>query len=436
MVAGLGDPKQIESEPGNVAGDDGGIDADADAGVEGGEPGPGAPVQAVSIAMSATHGCAVVIDAANSPENGTIRCWGSNRSGELGNDPAAVATSSTPLEVAGRGTGEQTGASTLALATAYSCTVTNATGGSFLLCWGNVPGVSRVTREEATPAYEPSYMDIDVRPLAGVASASMTDEGGCCTLNDQSLVCWGQDLAPPAPDGGVTSLDGGLAVGDEFDTVAVGRAHACGIAATSSSATRDVECWGANDRGQAGLPLSTLVSHPNHMGLGTLGNLRAVATGGDVSCALFESGALYCWGQNDHGQLGTGTSGADSPQPQQVMFPAKSADAALPKATAVAVGDGHACAVLDDFSVWCWGDNGASQLGGGQGGPQYSAVPGRVQKAPGHYLGAVQGIAAGGQTTCAILIDDTRVWCWGANDSLQAGQPVGNEISYAAPVEW
>jgi alpha-tubulin suppressor-like RCC1 family protein len=433
MVAGLGDPKKNESvEPTGTGGDDGGADAglDVDAGPDAGEPGPGSPLQAMAVAMSPTHGCAIVNDAPSSPENGTIRCWGDNGAGQLGNAPTAAAMSSTPIEVAGRGTAELNGANALALASGYSCTVA---AGGYLLCWGDIPVGTGVTRVEPTPAYEPSQMDIDVRPIAGVASASMTDVGGCVTLAaDQSLLCWGQDLAPSTPDGGVTVLDGGIVVGDEFDTVAVGRAHACGIAATSSSATRDVECWGANNRGQSGLPASPLaVSQPHHLGLGAKGNLLSVATGGDVSCALFENGTLYCWGANDHGQLGTGTAGADSSQPQQVVFPPGAG-----AVSAVAVGDGHACAVLDT-SVWCWGDNGASQLGGGPGGPIYSAVPGKVQKATGsHVLGEVNGIAAGGQTTCTILLSDPRVWCWGANDSRQAGQPSGNEVSFATPVAW
>jgi alpha-tubulin suppressor-like RCC1 family protein len=436
MVADLGDPKTLGTtdQTGPLGGDAGG-DAQAplgeagDAG-DGGESGAGSTLQAVTIAVGATHACAVVRDAPGSPENGTMRCWGANDTGELGNDPATVTSSFTPVEVAGRGQVEQSGAASLTLASGYSCTITT---DGYLLCWGAVPAVGGVTRADSTLAYEPSQMDINIRPLADVASASITDVGGCCTLVDRSLICWGQDLAPTAPDGGVTALDSGIDVGDEFDEVSVGRAHACGIAATQSSSTRDVECWGANTHGQTGLPFSTVVSHPNHLGLGAKGNLLAVAAGGDDSCALFESGALYCWGANDRGQLGTGSAGVDSQLPLPVSF-ANVSSSAVP--FAVAVGDGHACAVLNDRSVWCWGDNSASQLGGGPGGPSFSAEPTRVRWASNHLLSDVESIAAGGRTTCAILINDPRVWCWGANDQGQSGQPPGNPVAYATPVAW
>jgi hypothetical protein len=431
LVANLGDPKGLEptGDSGAVLAE-AGVDPDAsdadDAGDDG-DSGANSSLAALTVAVGARHACAVVSDGTSSPENGTIRCWGANDQGQLGSDPAVVPSSSTPLEVAGRGTGAppQSKAKTLSLAGGYSCTTTQDT---FLLCWGNVTEASGVTRNPPTPAYEPSPMYFYVRQLAQLASASMTAEGGCCTLQDTSLVCWGGDLAPSAPDGGVT-LDGGVFVADRFETVSVGRDHACGIAATTSTSSRDVECWGANDHGQTGLPFSPLVSHPNHLGLGANGTLLQVATGGDTSCALFEGGALYCWGANDHGQLGTGTVGVDSQVPVAVTFPGSYAP------IAVALGDTHACAVLSDRSVWCWGDDSAAQLGDGTGGTS-TTTPSKVQRIPGHFLTGVTSIAAGGSTTCATLLGDPNVWCWGANDSGQAGQPAGAPVPYATRIPW
>lgn len=431
-VANLGDPKGL-GPAGDAAEDDGaavdtGSHPDSQAPGDGGDGGDsvaGAVLQAVAIAVGSTHACAVVRDGPSSPENGTIRCWGSNASGELGSDPASVAMSAKPLEVQGRGGGPQNKASSLTLAAGYSCTITT---DQYVLCWGSVPSDSSVMRAQDTPAYQPSLMDFDVSPLQA-ATASMGPEGGCYTQFNQSLVCWGGDLVPQAPDGGVV-LDGGVFVGDAFESVSVGTAHACGIGSPSSSSTRDVECWGANEHGQSGMVFSSVVNHPHHLGLGTMGTLVQATSGGDVSCALFQNGSVYCWGADDRGQLGPAGTGADSYQPLQVPLPTA--------AISIAIGDAHVCALLSDTSVWCWGDNTSGQLGAGPGGPASSAAPSRVLKAPsGHYLSGIQSIAAGGGTTCALLFGDPNVWCWGANGDGQAGQaPSTSIVATATSVAW
>jgi alpha-tubulin suppressor-like RCC1 family protein len=184
------------------------------------------------------------------------------------------------------------------------------------------------------------------------------------------------------------------------------------------------------------MPSSPLVGHPNKLGLGARGQLLQVATGGNDSCALVgTSGTVYCWGANDTGQLGSG-AGADSPVPLTVSLPGQASSGSGAVTTKqIALGDGHACALTLDSHVWCWGDNTRAQLGQGLPSKQ-PATPQLVQKAPGHNLAYVEAIAAGGQTTCAKLFDDKRVWCWGANDYGQAGQPGGGTVGYASPVAW
>jgi hypothetical protein len=318
------------------------------------------------------------------------------------------------------------------MAPGYSCAIT--TDGYFL-CWGNVPEGASITREPPKEPWEPSSMDFDTTPLVGLATASVTSEGGCVTLAaDRSLVCWGADLAPSTPDGGVTHLDGGVIVGDLFDGVSVGGAHACGIAVTPSTAAQDVECWGVNTQGQTGMPSSPLVGHPNKLGLGASGSLEQVATGGNDSCALLYSGHIFCWGANDRGQLGSGP-GPDSPVPLPVSLPNQASGGLSSVPKQLAVGDGHVCALTVDSHVWCWGDNTYGQLGQGSAGAGVS-TPQLVQKAPGHTLAYVDAIAAGGQTTCARLFNDKRVYCWGLNDQGQAGQPEGTTVAYATPVAW
>lgn len=433
IVANLGDPREMAHDDGGPGGPEAAVGSDGGVDDGGGDDATASTLQPLAIAVGPKHACAVVNAGTSSPFNGTVRCWGANDTGQLGIDSNRVPSSYQPIAIAAiSGSTEPLSAEGVTLAPGYSCAIT--TDGYFL-CWGNVPEGAGIKRESPVAPWEPSSMDFGPAPLIGLATASVTGEGGCVTLAaDRSLVCWGNDLAPATPDGGVTHLDGGVIVGDSFDVVSVGGAHACGIAVTPSSGAQDVECWGVNAHGQTGLPSSPLVGHPNKLGLGAGGPLKQVATGGNDSCALLVSGHLFCWGANDRGQLGAG-AGPDSPVPLPVSLPNQSSGlSSVPKQ--LAVGDGHVCALTEDSHVWCWGDNSQAQLGQGGASSSIPSTPQAVQKAPGHALAYVDAIAAGGQTTCAKLFDDKRVYCWGANDQGQAGQPGGGTVGYATPVAW
>jgi alpha-tubulin suppressor-like RCC1 family protein len=140
----------------------------------------------------------------------------------------------------------------------------------------------------------------------------------------------------------------------------------------------------------------------------------AVSAGFAHTCALTEGGAVKCWGANEHGQLGDGTTTSRS----------RPADVALPAAaTAVGAGFFHTCAVAGG-TVYCWGDNATGSLGNG------SFVPSPVPVPVGGVAGATQVAGGGGQTstgsgvfdyghTCARSGGEVR--CWGGNESGQLG---------------
>jgi alpha-tubulin suppressor-like RCC1 family protein len=136
------------------------------------------------------------------------------------------------------------------------------------------------------------------------------------------------------------------------------------------------------------------------------------------ACAVLGDGSVWCWGDNGDGQLGS--PGGRSPSPRRVAL--------APKALAVAAGGdnddsglptGFTCALLEDRTVVCWGAGDRGQLGSGttnQGSP--IAVPA---------LSDVQQISAGGGHACAVQ-GDGKLFCWG--DNLE-GQ-IGNGNSGAA----
>lgn len=146
------------------------------------------------------------------------------------------------------------------------------------------------------------------------------------------------------------------------------------------------------------------------------GCIAAIASGGEHSCAATSGGDVYCWGANDQMQLGS--SGGDSAAPRKV--------AGVSGAMALAAGDDHTCALLGGGGVVCWGANDAGQLGTGQTGA--AALAG----SPVSSIGGVKALAAGDRHTCAIDSDDS-VYCWGDNGMSQVLD--GESAAVSTPVE-
>jgi hypothetical protein len=132
----------------------------------------------------------------------------------------------------------------------------------------------------------------------------------------------------------------------------------------------------------------------------------AVAAGGEHSCALFEGGKVSCWGSNERGQLGIGTTSLLEPRPHQLV--------GLEGVTELALGASHTCALLADKSVRCWGDNQRAQLG-----QQASVQPALSPQPVGDGLLRAEHIVAGGRHTCAVRAIENDVVCWGDNEKHQ-----------------
>jgi alpha-tubulin suppressor-like RCC1 family protein len=155
-----------------------------------------------------------------------------------------------------------------------------------------------------------------------------------------------------------------------------------------------------------------------------------VAANASATCALLVSGQIECWGDNTHGQLGLGDT-----QPRFAP-PARVVDLGSGRsASALSLGDGFACALLDTHQAKCWGDNSANQLGAALHGPAYGDDPNEM----GDFLPvAVQGggrrvraIAAGRAHACAIL-DTGDARCWGDNTlgQLAAGDASAHSLFF------
>jgi alpha-tubulin suppressor-like RCC1 family protein len=179
----------------------------------------------------------------------------------------------------------------------------------------------------------------------------------------------------------------------------VGSQHSC-VTAVSGG----IKCWGHNESGQLGNGTTKESGVPIAVA-GLSAGMRALAASGDT-CAVTDAGALACWGHNESGQLGNGATSAS-------LVPAGVAGLSS-GVTAVAAGALHTCAVVAGGAVKCWGDNSSGELGNGTTADSLTPV-------------AVKGLSSGGAAvalgfghTCALL-EGGSVKCWGLNTYGQLG---------------
>ena len=201
-------------------------------------------------------------------------------------------------------------------------------------------------------------------------------------------------------------------------SVAAGKAYTCALLEDKT-----LQCWGVDDYGQLGTDLTATCNNqfggPNCSRVPAtvpgLSDVVAVSAGGYHACALLKDGTARCWGRNNWGQLGNGstTSPPKSASPLEVV--------GLNNAIAISAGlsdipynSAHTCAVLSDQTVRCWGYNGYGELGNGS-----TTASGTPVAVPGV---AATGIAVGWAHTCAVLTDKT-VECWGYSNNGEMEMP-------------
>lgn len=253
---------------------------------------------------------------------------------------------------------------------------------------------------------KPSLADEPVELALGVHS--------CARTRSRAVRCWGgsedgQTGAHTAAQRAPKTVDGLVAVAQ----IGVGPFHSC---ARTSAGT--VRCWGSNGLGQLGD--GTTASRAAPVTVTGLTGVAQVALGESHTCARRFDGSVWCWGFNGSGQLGDGTW-SDHRAPRPVMSLGERL-----RAESLAAGHFHTCARTDDGGVWCWGFNGAGQLGDGTRADRLAPV--RVVGLPPGVM--VERVAAGRHHTCALLEDGTA-WCWGENASGQLGD--GSTADRATP---
>lgn len=346
---------------------------------------------AMTVSAGIYHTCALGND-------GGVKCWGSNGQGQLGN--GSTMDSDLPVDVLNlTSTVVQ-----VTIGSMHTCVLTSLGG---VKCWGqNVRG------QLGNGTMMDSDVPVDVGGLgSGVTVVEVGHYHGCAVTIDGKAFCWGANSSGQVGNGSRTDASVPTDV-TVFGVLAVssGDSHTCVLTNLGS-----VKCWGSNYYGQLGNGSFTDSATPvNVNGLNT--GIVAIATGYSHSCVVTSLGGVKCWGNNQDGQLGNGST-SRSAVPVDVIGLSSGV-------MAVTAGFGHTCALMSNRSVKCWGNDDYGQLGNG-----LSPASNTPSDVPG--LVGVYAIAAGFLHTCVGLYG--RVQCWGKNDTGQLGD--GTTSASQVPVD-
>jgi len=244
-----------------------------------------------------------------------------------------------------------------------------------------------------------------------------------CALDNQSeLFCWGNRGYYRLGDGSnsgsinypyrVTS--GSEIYGQPLAALSVGGTHSCVIRMDSTT-----WCWGYGNYGQIGDGgVYASGTMPNQVQFENNLSAISISTGYFHSCAILSDNSMQCWGRNEQGQLGIGSLD-NKHSPTKVQLPQGRT------ALAISLGNSHTCAILDDFSIRCWGNNDFGQIGDGT--TDDRTTPSSVILSG---LNNPLQISSGYDSTCA-LFDDGSLQCWGSNDYGQLG--IGSTTQSSSP---
>ena len=251
--------------------------------------------------------------------------------------------------------------------------------------------------------------------MGGVAAAGLSPAtGGQLFGAGGTLV--GAGGSKVQPTGGKGAIGGSVGTGGIVSAphaaaVSAGNNYTCALISNGT-----IKCWGSNERGRLGIGSTASSVLPSQVVVGITAAI-AVETGDLHACALLNDGTVQCWGDNDDGQLGNGTMTSSS-TPVTVY--------GITSAVAITAGYRHTCALLSNSTASCWGDNSQGQLGADSS-LYSSSLPVPYTQL---YNGIV-AIEAGRSHTCAIPISSTgSVTCWGSNSTWQLGSEDVTGVSY------
>lgn len=382
----------------------------------------------VSLAGGANHTCAV-------DDNGALFCWGRNQSGQLGLGDGAVRYKPARVPLA---EGEK--AVSVGAGLDHTCALFK---GGHVKCWGmntygslgmgvNFPQIGSGFNQEVG-----QLPTLDFGKNAKAKKLSVGHYHACALLENDAVKCWGYNNVGALGIGDARNR-GTLPddMGENLPAVDLGKgrhavdlwsgfSHNCVLLDNGA-----VKCWGdyrgiaAGKTSSVGVAAADMGDNLKALNLGSTAAVKHLALGTYHTCAFFDDSKVKCFGQNSGGVLGIGkvvndiVGDSDAEMGTTLAYLSFSSTA---KPTAIFSGGLHACALLDDESLKCWGTNSQGQLGLGDVTSRGASLDHMGDKLPAVNLKAKPtSLAHGHNHTCAI-VDNGKVKCWGYNGYGQLG---------------
>jgi alpha-tubulin suppressor-like RCC1 family protein len=392
----------------------------------------------VEMAVGHRHACAVF-------ETGVLRCWGANESGQLGigsrddfgDEQTEVAGAWPVVDLEGDI------AIAVAVGGAHSCAILS---DGAVVCWGKNNAGQLGLGDTNDRGGQPGQMGgdlprVDLGPERRATAIALGQTHSCVILDNGKVACWGNNHVRQLGISHEGSRgDGPNEMGSELDTVYLGGEHTAKAITAGYNHTcaicdeGDVKCWGSNSAGELGQGgPGNGGGSPTLVGLGKDVEVVSISAGDRYTCALGGDadhlGQIKCWGNNPSGALGAGLPsgkkiGNNPDEMGEYLDTVKLGDGS--RAVSVSAGGRHTCALLDDNTVKCWGNNDLGSLGIG---PSAKAEVGTTPGDMGDNLAVtplgsghpeVARIDVGHDHSCALFAEGA-VKCWGRNDRGQLG---------------
>ena len=346
--------------------------------------------------------------------NGNVVCWGNNALGQLGDGTGRPQARPSLVRNLGNATwlaGSHIG---LIQMPYQACPAVCAMHGAAVVCWGcNTLGqigngmMNGIVTSLTTDVV--GLPTIDFRYGTGTMNPPVTVGGSHACVNQLGPgpggggVCWGSNQNGQMNRGGGGTQLTPVGVGATTTSwMSGGAGHMCVVNGGA------LVCWGYNAQGQCGAPMTPgSVTYTNvalAAGVPQFGFVQ-VEAGMSSTCARGNTGQVYCWGLNDVGQLGDGSSTAGHYDARPVP--------GIADAMKLANGANHACVVRRNGQVACWGANTYGQIGDGT--TTNAATPRTVAG-----INDAIDVSTSMTTTCVVR-SSGRVSCWGRNDFQQLG---------------
>jgi hypothetical protein len=347
-----------------------------------------------AVGAGTAHACAL-------SDTGTLKCWGSNNVGQLGD--GGTTTSHVPVSVKGLPTTVE------GLTTTDDATCALLTGGT-VWCWGsnNKAALGNGSSDgygtpHATPAAVPG--------LTGVTQISGTLNTICALLTNGTVKCWGGNGngeigVPPAGLQTTPLLNPNLS---SVKSISVGYAHVCAVITDGTA-----RCWGYNSGGPLGNGTQDASTTP--VVVSGLTGVASIYASGYTSCAILAGGAVKCWGGDSNDMVGDG-DGSGSLLPVALV--------GLAGVTSLGGGNNNNCAGVPTALLKCWGGMPGIGITGTVKSPtDVPAVFGPL---------AISQDGWGGPN--CVLQRGGAVRCWGVNNLGQLGNDTTSPTPVPSPVQ-